>query len=251
MEYISVSRIGTFMRCELQYYLSYVQGIKIPPNGAMVTGSGTHKGIQRIYEDKKESGRFNLNECKDIAADYVRTVDCDWTYAQEKYDSIDKAVAFVTGYGVSEHPDNVRQEDIVGVENKLEIKFSHSGTGEFLLMGYPDLILKDKVIDFKTSSRKVSAPTVMHRFQLSAYSLYLENIKPHLQAMWYMKKAKTALCADYPVKTFRKKELTEILVNFWNRLNDPHTRFIPSGFNHPWACDYCGYRDRGMCPYFS
>jgi len=49
IDHLSPSQISMFLRCPKQWEFRYVQGLKIPPSGAMVLGSAYHEGLAERF----------------------------------------------------------------------------------------------------------------------------------------------------------------------------------------------------------
>ncbi len=54
-KHLSPSQILMMQRCPAQWYYRYVCGLRVPPSGAMSTGSALHAGAYHNYEQKIES----------------------------------------------------------------------------------------------------------------------------------------------------------------------------------------------------
>lgn len=74
IEHLSPSQIGMFLRCPKQWEYRYVQGIKIPPTGAMVLGSAYHKGVAERFLYVIDKGEQPPPE---LATDIFET---EWSY---------------------------------------------------------------------------------------------------------------------------------------------------------------------------
>ena len=53
---LSPSSINMFLRCQYQWYLRYVEGLKVPPKSALVVGLAFHKGEEINFSQKVETG---------------------------------------------------------------------------------------------------------------------------------------------------------------------------------------------------
>jgi len=74
--YLSASQIGSYLRCGLQYYFRYIEGLVLPPNVAMMTGTACHKGFEIWYEDTIEEGEPSCltgSQVADLAIAEVET----------------------------------------------------------------------------------------------------------------------------------------------------------------------------------
>ena len=79
-DYLSISQIGTFMRCPAQWKFRYIDGIKVPPSAAAVKGTATHEGIELIYSEKQATGVYSASAAVQKAVDVIDRADGieDW-----------------------------------------------------------------------------------------------------------------------------------------------------------------------------
>lgn len=50
--HLSVSQISMYLRCSLQYWFRYIQGIKAPPNLKLTVGKAGHEGLE--FENRQK-----------------------------------------------------------------------------------------------------------------------------------------------------------------------------------------------------
>lgn len=55
VDHLSPSQINTYLRCPMQYYYRYCEGMILPPRAAMTVGSCVHYGVECNYWQKKDS----------------------------------------------------------------------------------------------------------------------------------------------------------------------------------------------------
>lgn len=253
IDHLSVSQINTFSRCEFQWYFRYVEEKKITPSSALVRGKAVHLGLADIYASKKDSDKFNSDKVLGLISDYVEHSDDEeevvWDKPKNK--TKDCAVGLVRTYIDKKYPDMIKSSDIERVEEKL-IHNLFTDKGEKLkIIGYPDLILTDRVVDFKTKSRKVNKISMDYKFQTAFYTTatdkdtielqYLINKKtPEINTLYTdIDKAIKTISRNIFIKTYSKIKASLQSGNF-----------LPTGIFHPWACGYCGYGEKGICPYY-
>jgi len=66
-ELLSVSKIRMYLRCPLQYYYRYCEGLKVPPDSGLTLGKSVHAGIEANYSQKITSfSDLPLNDVLDV-----------------------------------------------------------------------------------------------------------------------------------------------------------------------------------------
>lgn len=187
--HLSISQINTYLRCPLQYYWRYVEGLKVPPASAVTFGLATHRAIEHNYSFKVVSG-------EDRPVEEVQEV-----FARE-FDSLAPGTQWEEG----EEPGAVKDEGIkttalymrevapvtkpVAVEQPFEVEFENV---EYTLKGVVDLVdASETIIDTKTSKRAPSPDQLERDLQLTAYSLGYRAVTGRTE---------TGLRMDYVVRT--------------------------------------------------
>jgi len=70
LDHISHSQINMWLRCPRQWKYRYVDGLKIPPSGALIVGSAYHSALECNFIQKVESRKdLPLNDCLDLFSD--------------------------------------------------------------------------------------------------------------------------------------------------------------------------------------
>ena len=70
IKHLSVSQLGMFQRCNLQYRRRYLEGETIPPGIAAHVGSGVHKAAEINFKSKMQTGEdMHLDAVQDAAAE--------------------------------------------------------------------------------------------------------------------------------------------------------------------------------------
>jgi len=167
-KHISISQINTYLRCPLQYFWRYEEGLKIPPASAVSFGIATHRAIEHNYKHKVEAR-------EDLPVEEVKEV-----WAQE-WDKLAPETQFEEG----EEPGPIKDEGVaiaelymheiapavqpVLVEREFEVGLENL---EFTLKGVVDVIDESSlIIDTKTSKRTPAEDTVARDIQMTMYSL--------------------------------------------------------------------------------
>jgi len=152
----SATQFGTFFTCPEAWRRRYIDGDKIPPGIAMVSGSGFHKAPEENFKSViAGDGHLTVSDCKDAAAtEYVRRLSEDGIYltrddAQKKNDLLaegkDNAVRAAGKFreDVAEkfEPTLVEHEFIIEIEGISKP-----------VLGYIDIFTADRMLaDWKLS----------------------------------------------------------------------------------------------------
>jgi hypothetical protein len=160
-----------FLRCPRQYQFRYIEGLKIPPSGALVLGRAWHEAIEHNYSQKIASGcDLPSSEVEGVFADRF-----DKGLASEE-------VAFVEG----EEPGALKDQGVAltathhreiaplvqPAEVESEFRVSLGEDFPYELLGYFDVIDKGGVIiDNKSWGRRKSQEDIDTDLQLTCYAL--------------------------------------------------------------------------------
>jgi CRISPR/Cas system-associated exonuclease Cas4 (RecB family) len=249
---LSVSQVKMFQRCPMQWYFRYIQGLKVPPKSALIIGSGVHAGQENIYKSKMVDGKYNETETLDCTAEYVETADkreeIDWD--KPKGEVKDLAVLLVRTYIGEKIPDQIEQEDIESVEKGFSVDFE-TDVVAFEMIGFTDLELKDKIIDFKTTGRTPKVLDPADLLQTSLYSTAKQKDKVEVQYLVKLKTPKVVILPGPEDMTLLKDLTNKAILRTYIALENAVKTgsFEPSGITHPWACGMCGYGEKGLCKY--
>lgn len=248
-DYLSISQIGTFMRCPMQWKLRYIDGIKTPPSAAAVKGTATHEGVESIYLEKKDTGTFSPSTAVEKAVTVIDRADGieDWG-AKGKDGARDTVAGAVSMYIREKLADKVPQDHIEGIEVEAVWSGVSPSGRMFDMKGYIDLLLRDKVVDLKTTSRKKTGRDPQHALQVGFYAMAVGKQVVELQNIVTVASPYIQIDQDSPV---------EILPNVRRIIGSAHDsiesakktgNFTANGIFHTWACSFCGYGEQGLCP---
>lgn len=240
--HLSISQVGMFERCELQWYFRYAQGIKSPPGYAAVIGKGTHKAVEKDLAQKMAWGSLlETAEVRDIAADATRAaweaeppVLRDGDLDQGK--SVDAAVGLATLHHTALAP----KLEPTALEQAFIIplpELSHD------LVGVVDIETPTHIRDTKTKGKAPSWDAARRSTQLIAYSLQAR-----------LRRRERAVALDFLLR----KRVPEALTVEASPTENEHralvkrielvSRSIDSGIFRPapadaWCCSekWCGY----------
>jgi len=246
-KYLSATQLNMFLRCPQQYFFRYIEGLKIPPSGAMVQGRAWHEALEENYTQKVNSDTdLPLDDMQDIfATRFDQAVEAEEIAFQENEDPgglKDQGVSIVETHHKSiapkVHPEMVEEQFWISLGDDFPYE----------LMGYWDLVDRDGIIiDNKAYSRKPSQTDLDKDIQLTVYSL-------GYRASQQKAEKKLRLDAIIKNKTPKAVQLVTTRTNNDCRwllgLIEKIVNAIQSGIFYPnptgWCCSprFCGYYDK-------
>ncbi|MCB4791258.1 MAG: PD-(D/E)XK nuclease family protein [Elusimicrobia bacterium] len=243
-EMLSISRIKMFLRCPLQYYFKYVEGIKTPSNGALLLGKSVHKALEVNYKEKVKSR-------KDLPLDLLYEIH------STSFDELTKAEEVI--FDEAEDPGKLKDcgiaclkayyEEIaptifpVEVESHFILEFENV---PYAFQGYIDIIDEQGFIrDHKCVKRSYAVNAAEEDIQLTGYNLAFKFLKG---------KEPTGLVFDCMVKTKVPKvnsvscgPRSEQQLNRFLKLIGSVSEAMKSGLFYPaegsMVCSYCDFKD--------
>lgn len=246
----SHSQYSSFKKCGRAYAYSYVEGIKIPPTGALFKGSVIHKGAESaltsVMEDKKLP---SLDEAQSFVAgvfeDEQETVE-KWEADEPVGIAKDLTIRAYSTY----HAQALPKIHPLQVEDGFAIKF-----GGAPVIGYIDLV--DQVREFNDAGdagRKVLADLKTGaatwsqddadrepQFTLYAHATGISNVR--VDNIVFLKKGPEFRQRD----TVRTKEQVAVLEeDYADVVNMIHKGIFPMAPIDSWQCTekWCGYWSR-------
>lgn len=195
------SQLRTLYRCGEQYRRRYVEGEKIPPSVAAITGTATHASVELNLRHKIETGGLlEPDVVRDAARDKLVSawdagvlLDAD---ESAKGEGIVKAAALDTAVALAgcHHESLAPIIQPVNVERYFEVDLA----GYCTLVGIIDVEEKTRVRDTKTAGKAPSQADADTSEQLTVYSL-ARRIEGTLPG---------DVCLDALVKTAKPKAVT-------------------------------------------
>jgi hypothetical protein len=158
INHLSASQVDQFSRCGIQWYKRYIDGLKIPPGIAALTGSSAHEAFELNFKSKLTTGEdLPLSDLEDCAATaYREKLDRQGVFiARENLpsaqadlsDGRDMAVAICKPF----KEDFAHTIQPAMVEEKMTLDVEGLPT----IVGYLDLYTSDgRLSDSKTTKRK-------------------------------------------------------------------------------------------------
>jgi hypothetical protein len=254
--HFSHSQLDAFDRCGEAWRRRYIEGEKIPPGIALMTGSAVHRTVEANMRQKIESHQdLPVGDLAGIAAAEFETA-CAGGYILDEQETAkgaasvlgeakDRVVDLAKFHGAEQAPDY--QPVLVEERVRIELPMcSHD------LLGVLDLADdKDRVIDFKTAARKKRQSDADTSNQLTIYGAAFHGLvgRPAKELRLDVT-VKTKVLARQVLTTVRTPADYRVLAS---RMNAALTAiragvFPPAQLGH-WSCSarWCGYHS--TCSY--
>lgn len=263
IDHLSPSQISMYLKCSLQWFWRYHEGIIIPPKGIMTQSNSIHTAIEGNFKQKIDTFiDLPTSDVLDIfSTDFnERKHETAW-YKDEKPAMFkDEGYSLLKGYQKLIAP--TIQPSYV--EHKFEIHFDNF---DIPLIGRMDLIHNEIIADNKTTGK---SPSVIMKeadssLQLTAYALAYraEFHRPEkgvsIIALFRPKEEKEQIPHPFTKKTEKTKEVNvrnfpttrnEKAINRYLKLMAYVKHAIENDIYHPcdpsnWWCSsqFCGYHD--------
>ena len=243
-----------FMRCQAQYKYRYVDGLKIPPSGAMFFGSTLDKAVSENYRQKIETSEDMTSG--QVAEAFVREFEIgenlvEWN-DEEPGDAMDEGVKMVRL-----HMEEVAPRIFPAtVQERME--FEGPGAG-YSVVAITDLTTKSgEIIDHKTTGKtpkKVGDDQYEmshdHKFQGSVYNVAYRAAKGRdalRTTMLYH--VRTKVPKIIPIEVVSSDEQEGFAIGQIGRvakaidLAETHSNFLPNRGHFLCSATGCGYWKR-------
>jgi len=243
-DYISISQVNAYQRCGIQYYFSYIEGIKTLPNDAMLRGTSVDTSANEHFNEKSQNEvGITENNFVDMAVATHDEKSDDTEFVENtKDESRDKtANASKTYHGV--HGQNLKPK--LSDNKPTQIEILEDIGDNLTLKGYVDLVTEDDVI-VDTKVRKADKSIdVESNLQLQTYATILGSDKVGIASVTTAKDPKATYYGGVSNKTTKKRAIQRI--KSVSAAIDSNI-FLPAA-EGSWACGekYCGYWN--MCDF--
>lgn len=264
IERLSATGMKMFLRCTEQYRQRYILGSKKPPSLAMLTGRADHQAIEHSMRQKIET--WTDLPVGEVVDRYVHVVETEVEEAgginelEDRPDVTTWDMARTRGVdGVTKYHRTISpQVQPVEVEEEFSIEVPGLPVP---VIGYVDLVAVasdlsgggETIIDRKTSGRSVSKIAHDWRFQGRIYQLH--RPVPHHWHVTVLSKRGVRAELQPPGQHVLEppkdggRAIAKQLAMIGLQIGSLYQRYGPdepwpaSGVTHPFACDYCGWRD--------
>ena len=251
-DYISPSRLNTWLKCPLAFKLRYVDGVRSPTTPSLFLGRRTHRGLEIFYRHRQLGIQLE-------PGDVVRRMSVTWDS-----DVCDEEMTFSSS--AEEESLRTKESDLVRayldfipedepaplvVETTLEAPLVDPFTGENLgipLLGIVDLILDSDdgavISDFKTAAKSTPPSEIIHEIQLSAYAYLFRQVTGREEAGLEIRsliKTKIPKIIFHPFAPRTEAHFHRFFSVVRAYLDDLDAgRFI---YRPGMGCSYCDFRD--------
>ncbi len=238
---LSPSQINMFLRCQYQWYLRYVEGHKVPPKVEMLVGSAFHKSMEENFRQKIETKEdLPLQDVLDI---YDTAFNERLEEIEDKPE--DKVLGGLKDSGYLITKEYMEKQAIKVHPLEVETHIETQITENIRLQGYADVITEDlTVIDLKTTKKKPNEIGFDYQLQLETYAINGDIRKAEIHYAIQTKTPQILVLEHHIPLTSRVKTIAKQVAEAIKTGN-----FLPTGLAHSWACSYCGYKEKDLCPY--
>lgn len=192
---LSPTAIRTYLMCPRRYEFSYIDGIKLPPNGVLVRGRSYHDAARANFQHKHDTQ--NDMDLPDLLDAYSSVFDREIADAELREGEVagklkDSGALLVTLFREERAPDitpALFEEKIV-----LDLASGDQFSG-IIDLATPD----DRIIDLKSSSKKPPGDEVHKDSQLTAYGWQFY----HLTAQQGNPRLPSGYALDYAIHDFK------------------------------------------------
>lgn len=252
LDYVSPTRLNTWLSCPLKFKLRYLERIKEPTSPSLFLGKRVHDGLEFFYRHIQTGGQVSPADVSEhISESWGEAVAAeDMQFASFDDEAILKrqTIGLVEAY-LDRHDGN--EGFPIAVERPLECPLIEPHTGADLgtaLFGFVDLILETPtgmtIVDFKTAARSSAPLEISHEVQLSCYAYAFRHVfgatEQELQIRSLIKtKTPKVETHRYPARDdahFRR--LFAVIRAYLDDLQS--NRFV---YRPGWTCSMCDYRE--------
>lgn len=262
-KHLSPSSLGMLARCAFQFQRRYVLGEKERPGEALVVGSAVHSGLERNFTQKIESHEdmpvdvlqewlLDVGWKATVAEQQERSeMEVEWDAGEE--DARKRAVNMTLAY----HREIAPRLQPLSVEGWVEADFGLAVP----VIGRFDVETPERLVDFKTGKQMQTKPKPENRVQAATYQhITAKPIEFHSLAASKTGKISIATPQLYPELEMRLSRsqldntvaivrgLAALAQHYMDTYGED-TPWPTTGWMHPWACGYCGWRR--ICPAWS
>ena len=260
VEHLSPSSLGMLSRCAFQYWRRYILGEKERPGEALVLGSAVHSGLEYNFTPKVETHEDlplavlqewfqDAGWSASVAEQQERSgMDVEWDAGEEE--ARRRATNMLLAY-VREIAPRIQP---LSVEGWVEADFGVKPK----VIGRFDVETVDGLIDHKTGKQLTTKPKPEWRMQAGCYDVSTgKSVEFHSLASSKTGRISIATPAVYPELEIKLspsqrdnvatmiRGLAALAQHYWDTYGDSEP-WPTTGWMHPWACGYCGWRP--ICP---
>lgn len=241
LDYISASRLKSFLSCRLRFYFEKVLAIKKPVSPSLHFGKAVHAALQHYNKARWRGGDTSPEA---VVSSFVQALDhpetpVEWD-SETPSDLRAKGDALLRTYLES----NLHPEKPAGVEVTLR---AEPPTLALPLLGIVDLVRSDLTpVDYKTVAQtpNPAQEAWQHELQLTAYTLLIEDATGETcpgAELVFLVKTKTPKVIAHPLEA-----PTQLQRDRFARLVDTYAHGVANEDYYPspgMQCSWCAFRE--------
>lgn len=178
----SASQLVSYATCARKFFLQYVAHAEPEYRSlSLVLGSAVHSAVGWYFGERMEGREPNVAAAEDICAIDLEALSMDQPirWKNETPESLEAEGRRLVRTFLATNGHLA----VTAIEERFEVPLVHPRTGETLgrpLRGFFDLLLEDRVIELKTSSRGWSDFELVRHLQVGAYAFASSVLYPNL-----------------------------------------------------------------------
>lgn len=245
LEYISASRLKSFLTCRLKFYFEKVQKLRRPTGPNLHFGKAVHAGLQHFNLARWRGGDSSEDA---VVAAFHQAFDHDnpsepvaWASPEARQDLRAKGDPLLRAFLAQQF--NAPDEKPVGVEVTLEANIPSLALP---LLGVIDLLKADySPVDYKTiaATPDLELESWLHEIQITAYALLIEDATgelPPCGELVFLVKTKTPKVITHRLASpndTQRDRFARLVETYATAVANEH--YYPSPGMH---CGWCSYR---------
>lgn len=249
------------MKCGMQVYYRHIEGIKVPPGIAAISGTALHGSVYKDLKSKLDTGKpLNDSEIPDAAGDAFEEAISErgvlWS-EDDRDEGIDavraKAKDLARAMGLAHHRALQPNIDPYHLEKYVRVDtgdFSHdlAGTLDVVAHGVGGWCVRDT----KSSKSKMYIDNIHNSVQLDMYTVMAETVFGPVSSVALDVVQKTKVPKAYSIESPAPRDHSslQLRISAMAKMLEAGV-FVPVDPGGPagWVCTakFCGYFDR--CPH--
>ncbi|MEM4959135.1 MAG: PD-(D/E)XK nuclease family protein [Nanopusillaceae archaeon] len=270
--YLSFSKIDTYTKCGIKYYLKYVKGISVPPSTPIILGQAIHHAFEKFFFEKLSGNILSISDILDVFSDKIDVLFSEEVLLSEeekelgldrvKGESKDAGIIAIKVYynkrALNIEPFLVEQEfqiDLHKIVNQLYVNDEDLYLDtQVKLIGYFDLITTEKAIhDLKIKTHKPKKDEADKSQQLTLYTLAYKELLGEFPEKITLENiilpGKSNNDAQIVIQETKRTEedIKRALRRTIRVVNGIRKGVYIPPDQSSWLCQYCGYRKLDIC----
>jgi len=165
-DYLSISQVRQYLKCGMQYYYRYFEGIKSPPTGSMIRGLSVDVAANNHFSKKIENNKgLPKRDFVDIAVAEHESKENEVDFSVDALDK-NQSKDRVSNLAKTYHGIHGKAFNPQAVQVKLEVV--NMNGDKFL--GYADLITVDGIVVDNKVRKRHMVPALSRDIQLVKYA---------------------------------------------------------------------------------